>query len=710
MRSPLGAAAALGTALINRAPVPFASRTPWQAPSLGRNDMTAQIKAMGGLGTLFAIVSRLAGSFSRVEWELYRSAASGLDEERERVTRHLALDLWNRPNPYHTGQEFREVYAQHLELAGEAWWVIARNSMMRSIPLELWAVRPDRMTVVTSPTDYLVGYIYTGPGGETVPLEIDDVIMIRQPDPDDPYRGMSAVRAILVDVDSARFGAEWNRNFFLNGAEPGGVIEVPTRLSDGRFKEMVARWREQHQGISNAHRVAVLEEGKWVDRKFTMRDMQFAELRNVSRDVIREAFGIPKFALGDVDDVNRATADASAAWFARELTIPRLERTDGALNNDFLPKFGTTGAGLEFDYCDPTPPDLEGERAERESVANAVKTYITDVGFKPKQILEFFDLPSDWELEPKPEPPAFAPAPAAPVPDEGDAAPAARGSRMIGLPHVVGRAAVRFNPMNIRPEDVDLKQVQEDWERALAALMRSWGDITAAQRRDIADQIRAAIMHRDPGGLAVITVDSAAGAALLDEAMQAHAELSAQRVIDEAEEQNVSVERGQADGPTMTVLAGVVAALLAAGLANAAAREALRRYSATADADQVAGAVDDHLAGLSDAFLADQLGAALTSAQNAGRVATLKLAPEGALYASEVMDRNTCPPCREVNGRWLGNISDLSTLDAAYPPATQPSANPNAVYPNGGYVDCQGGVRCRGTIVGVWRPKQVTSV
>jgi len=57
-----------------------------------------------------------------------------------------------------------------------------------------------------------------------------------------------------------------------------------------------------------------------------MRDLQFAELRQVSATQILQAFGFPKFKLGDVTDVNRANAVASGTMYARSLLKPRLER------------------------------------------------------------------------------------------------------------------------------------------------------------------------------------------------------------------------------------------------------------------------------------------------------------------------------------------------------------------------------------------------
>ncbi|NIS37117.1 MAG: phage portal protein, partial [Actinobacteria bacterium] len=73
---------------------------------------------------------------------------------------------------------------------------------------------------------FLAGFLYHGPNGEQVPLSLDEVIHIRYPNPLDPYRGLGPVQSAMIDLDSARYSAEWNRNFFVNSAEPGGHLET----------------------------------------------------------------------------------------------------------------------------------------------------------------------------------------------------------------------------------------------------------------------------------------------------------------------------------------------------------------------------------------------------------------------------------------------------------------------------------------------------
>ncbi len=367
--------------LRNQAPVPMAARSTLQIPLFHPNTATTQLRAYGAVGTLFSIVHRISESTSQVDWHLYRTSSDRRrryegEETRTEVTRHAALDLWRRPNPWDTRQSFLEVTQKHLDLTGEGWWVIATDPRVPTLPLELWSIRPDRIAPVPHPTRFITGYVYTGPDGEQVPLGLNEVIQIKYPNPLDPYRGLGPVQAILVDLDAARYSAEWNRNFFLNSAEPGGIIEVPERLSDDDFNEMTQRWREQHQGVAAAHRVAILEKATWKDRTVTQRDMQFAELRGLSREVIREAFGIHGHVLGLSEDVNKANAEAGAASFGKWLVRPRLCRIKEAANSRLLPLYGTTTQGLEFDHGNPEPPDRESDDRERTSKATAFKTLV----------------------------------------------------------------------------------------------------------------------------------------------------------------------------------------------------------------------------------------------------------------------------------------------------------------------------------------------
>jgi HK97 family phage portal protein len=429
MRSPVGELLTFSRSLVRpraQTTTPYVSQRDvrgysGQTADLGSTQAGA-IEAYGQNGTLFSIITKLAQGTAAVDWHMHRTAASGsrstaMCEHCEEsgvtyVPTHPALEVWNKPNDFFTSSLFVESFQQHVDLVGEGWWVVV---YLGSRPIELWPVRPDRMAPVRDPKTFIDGYVYRSPDGTMIPLRLDEVVTLRTPAPWDVYRGAGAVQTLFNNLWGAKYAAEWNRRFFENSAIPGGVIEIPAHLSDPEWKEFQDRWAESHRGVRNAHTVAMLEYGaKWVDTKYTQRDMEFVELRRVNREEIREAFAMHGHILGLSEDVNRANAEAADVTFARRQLVPRLDRVKDALNGPFLALFGAMGKGYEFVYTNPVPEDREADNAERTSKASAFKL-LTEAGVDPVDAAKFCGLPT-LRMAPKPEPVMPVPALASPAP------------------------------------------------------------------------------------------------------------------------------------------------------------------------------------------------------------------------------------------------------------------------------------------------------
>lgn len=372
----------------SRPPVPFSSDRGGMFAS--NEDIIGEraYEAYGSVSTLFAIVSMLGSAFASTEWGLYKKGPKRDKARRKEITEHPILDLWNRPNPFYTGRYFRMTVQQYLDLVGEG---VILLSTFGNIPYHMWCVRPDRIKPVKDAAEYLLGYIYESPDGEKVPLDRENVIQIKLPNPSDPFRGLGPVQSALMDLDAAKYSAQWNRNFFINGARPGGIIEVDHRMNDGEWNEFTSRWRSQHQGVANAHRVAVLENAKWHDVNFSMTDMQFVELRTLSREMIREAFAFPKPMLGAVDDVNRANSLVGERVFGRWQIVPRCDLWKDVVNFELIKRFAGAEK-LELDYINPVPIDHETENATRTSKVNGA-TALAKAGWHPDDALEAMELP-----------------------------------------------------------------------------------------------------------------------------------------------------------------------------------------------------------------------------------------------------------------------------------------------------------------------------
>jgi len=399
--------------LLNRAPVPHTHRSVFGQTSAG--DVPVEnIAQMQNVSTVFAIIDGIASEVAASQWKLWRGDTVD-DPERVEVKTHAALSVWRRPNPFYTLAEFLEASQQHYELTGEYWWVLASVSELngRKVsapwPLELWPIRPDRIKPVPHPTKFISGFVHTL-GREETPLTLEQVIFNKRQNPMNPYRGLSPLGSLVYDLAGDTAAAQYNAVFFKNGAMPGGIIEAQTPLSDDDFDQLMQRWREQHRGASNAHRVGYLENATFTPASYSRRDMEFVDLRNFSKDTIREAWRFPKSMLGSEAASNRATHEAEKQVFADNIIKPRLRRIRDSLNTDFLPKFPGVGKAstrrLWFDFEDPSPDDRESQRKDVAVNTRAVDLYIK-WGADKEEALEAFGLPVVEFKEPEPPPPAL---------------------------------------------------------------------------------------------------------------------------------------------------------------------------------------------------------------------------------------------------------------------------------------------------------------
>lgn len=309
------------------------------------------ISAYGQVGWVFACVSRISSAVAETNWRLYQINDN---KEKEEIISHPVLKLFDFVNEYTTGLEMMEQTQTYIDLVGEAFWLVIKDRIGR--PAELWAINPSKIKVVPHSKDYIAGYVYVN-GHEKIPLETDEVIHIKLPNPNNPYRGQSPIASIMSDIEAEKFSSQYNKSFFQNSAEPSGVINFEGTLTDSQYERLRYQWNEQHQGVSRSHKVAILEGGAtWTGKTVNQKDMQFRDLRLMNRDVILGAYGMPLHILGISESVNRANAEASEYTFARWVLKPRLHRIRAKLNEQFIPMFGEN---LYFDYDSPVPEDVQ---------------------------------------------------------------------------------------------------------------------------------------------------------------------------------------------------------------------------------------------------------------------------------------------------------------------------------------------------------------
>jgi 2'-5' RNA ligase len=240
---------------------------------------------------------------------------------------------------------------------------------------------------------------------------------------------------------------------------------------------------------------------------------------------------------------------------------------------------------------------------------------------------------------------------------------------------------------------VDFAQMDKAWHEAVDGTVEAWAAVQEAMRAEVTASIQAAAEADDLDRLDGLTVDTEDGARLLIARMIAYAREAGEQQQAEAEAQGVTVPEWSLDDEAITAAAirdrlrqigRTAARVLGVGLVQSAVRQAMRVWG-SGSAAQVAAQVDEHLASLSGAQVEEQVGAAMSAAQNEGRMAVLAAAPPAEYVASEILDRSSCQNCRDIDGTRYTTLPDARTA-----------------YPSGGYINCLGGARCRGTLVTVW--------
>ncbi len=313
-------------------------------------------------GWLHAVVFRIALGCSEVEWTLFDTTNQ---DKPKQIFKHPVLNLLRQVNPFQTSNEFIALDTIYNELIGESFWALNFNALGE--PAEIILPYPHKMSVVPAKNfPFVKGYVY-GVGQEAIPFDINEIIHFKYPNPLNQYHGLAPAHAIGVNLDAEQNADKWVNQFFYNSARPDGVISFDYNLSDEQFDKLKKQWSEKYRGVSKAHQVALLEGGgKYLQIQNSIKDMDFANLKQKNRDVILGVFGMPQSVMGISENVNKANAEAGDYTFARWIVKPRLDWKKAKLQEQLIPKFRRSD-NLTLGFMEVVPETIEQKRDLAES-------------------------------------------------------------------------------------------------------------------------------------------------------------------------------------------------------------------------------------------------------------------------------------------------------------------------------------------------------
>lgn len=280
---------------------------------------------------VFACVRIISESIASLPLVLYRRAG----RNKERATNHplypVLHDLANREM---TSLEWRETTFAHVLLWGNAYSEIETDA--RGVVRGLWPLRPDRMTVQRGP-DGALRYRYQLPDGGETTLPAYRVHHVRGLSPDGIIGYSPILLAARQAVGLALATEEFGARFFSNGARPGLVVKHPGALKDAAYKRLKESWGEDHQGLSNSHRVKILEEGMDIATiGVPPEEAQFLETRKFQVTEIARIYRVPPHMLADLDRATFSNIEHQSLEFVTYTLRPWLVRHEQAISRDLL--------------------------------------------------------------------------------------------------------------------------------------------------------------------------------------------------------------------------------------------------------------------------------------------------------------------------------------------------------------------------------------
>jgi HK97 family phage portal protein len=254
------------------------------------------------IAAVWQAVNVLANDVAKLPLHIYRRTPDG---GRERESLHPASYLLRRKsNSNLTSFMLLKTLMQHVLLWGNGYAFIVRDNAAK--PLELTLLLPDR----TKPIRVNGELRYqTKIGNESRVLRPEDVLHIRGLS-HDGITGLSMIdlarESLALGLAAERFGTK----FFGNGSVASGVITYPGRLKEQAANNLQSEFEEKHQGLTNAHRTILLQEGaKFTPLTIPPETAQFLGTREFQKSEVASWFNLPPHKVGSGDRTSYASLE-----------------------------------------------------------------------------------------------------------------------------------------------------------------------------------------------------------------------------------------------------------------------------------------------------------------------------------------------------------------------------------------------------------------
>ena len=207
--------------------------------------------------------------------------------------------------------------------------ITGRNGEVQALQL----LPPQYTAPIPDANKFVSGYEITLPGMQTKTMAPDKVLWIRRPHPLNPYLSLTPMEAAGVAIEIENLAKIYNRNFLLNDGRPGGLLVVRGEMDEDDKDELRSRFRGNLNRAGMTSVIAADDGVDFVDTGSSPRDAAYTEMRQITKEEILAAFGVPESVIGNAAGRTFSNAAEEIRVFWMETMLPHLEPLARAMDD-----------------------------------------------------------------------------------------------------------------------------------------------------------------------------------------------------------------------------------------------------------------------------------------------------------------------------------------------------------------------------------------
>ena len=284
------------------------------------------------VSAVYGCIRVLRESLSSLPWRVYRQVD---DREKERAEDHyLWRILHDRPNPWMTPAEFKELGVTHLCLRGNYYSEIRGAGDN----ITLHPLNPDNVATDFDVDTGLITYEYRRQDGRIERFSHEQIFHVRGMSLNSVV-GCSVIEYARNVIGAALAQEDHGSSLFRNGGLPAFWISRPaerkwTQTARDNFRK---EWKAIHAGSENAGQPPILGDGMKIhELGLTNRDSQWLESREFSAEEICRFFGVAPYMIGVKTSAPLGSIEQQSLEFATYTLGPLAVRFEQAANRDLV--------------------------------------------------------------------------------------------------------------------------------------------------------------------------------------------------------------------------------------------------------------------------------------------------------------------------------------------------------------------------------------